>query len=157
MTGETENRRQTVNAALRIRIRELCEERGITVNHLSLICGITQSTLENIVGKRENGATVSTVKKICDGLEIRMYDFFNCPAFNDLKKQEPETNGYEYTSGASCRTPGALEKAGCGKGTLGTAGSCDSGAVALLRTAQSGYKRYCSPVDPAFRQLAGSV
>ena len=93
MTGEIENRRQTVNAALRIRIRELCEERGITVNHLSLICGITQSTLENIVGKRENGATVSTVKKICDGLEIRMYDFFNCPAFNDLKKQDPGTNG----------------------------------------------------------------
>lgn len=28
MTGEIENRRQTVNAALRIRIRELCEERG---------------------------------------------------------------------------------------------------------------------------------
>lgn len=35
----------------------------------------------------------ATVKKICDGLEIRMYDFFNCPAFNDLKKQEPGTNG----------------------------------------------------------------
>ena len=98
MTGEIENRRQTVNAALRIRIRELCEERGITVNHLSLICGITQSTLENIVGKRENGATVSTVKKICDGLEIRMYDFFNCPAFNDLKKQEPGTNGEKRLS-----------------------------------------------------------
>ena len=66
MTGEIENRRQTVNAALRIRIRELCEERGITVNHLSLICGITQSTLENIVGKRENGATVSTVwRSVC--------------------------------------------------------------------------------------------
>ncbi len=93
MNGEAEKRRQIVSAALRTRIRELCQERGITINHLSLICGITQSTLENIVGKRENGATVSTIKKICDGLEIRMYDFFNCSAFNDLREWKPETNG----------------------------------------------------------------
>ncbi len=35
--------------AIQRRIRELCDERNITLNKLSTICGITQSTLNNII------------------------------------------------------------------------------------------------------------
>ncbi len=49
--------------------------------------GITQSTLGNIVGGRNNSTTVSTVQKICDGLEISIIDFFNCETFSDIEQE----------------------------------------------------------------------
>ncbi|MBQ8398569.1 MAG: helix-turn-helix transcriptional regulator [Clostridia bacterium] len=70
-----------------MRILELCAERKITVNKLSTICGITQSTLNNITGGRNNSATVVTIKKICDGLEISIRDFFASPLFDDLEQE----------------------------------------------------------------------
>ena len=76
-----------VGEAVRARILELCHQHDITLNKLSTICGITQSTLNNIVSGRNNSATVSTIKKICDGLEISILDFFNCPLFEDLEQE----------------------------------------------------------------------
>ena len=77
----------TVGEALRKRITELCEKNKITLNKLSIISGITQSTLNNIVSGRNNSATVSTVKKICDGLDISLIDFFDCELFGDLEQE----------------------------------------------------------------------
>lgn len=48
---------------IRRRIKQLCDERGITINKLSTICGITQSTQNNIFTRENNKPTVSTVKK----------------------------------------------------------------------------------------------
>lgn len=76
-----------IGEAVRLRILELCRQKGITVNKLSYICGITQSTLNNIVSGRNNTTTVSTVKKICDGLEITIIDFFSSDLFNDLEQE----------------------------------------------------------------------
>lgn len=77
----------TIGEATRLRVLELCRERGITVNRLSTISGITQSTLNNIISGRNHSATVSTVKKICDGLEIGILDFFTSPLFEDLEQE----------------------------------------------------------------------
>ena len=77
----------TIGEACRIRIRGLCKERNITVNKLSIISGVTQSTLNNIVSGRNNSATVSTIKKICDGLEISVVDFFSDDVFADLEQE----------------------------------------------------------------------
>jgi len=76
-----------IGEATRLRIIELCEQHGITVNKLSTICGITQSTLNNIISGRNKGTTVSTVKKICDGLELDVREFFNSELFNDLEQE----------------------------------------------------------------------
>lgn len=76
-----------VGQAVRERILGLCKERGITVNKLATVSGVTQSTLNNIVSGRNNSATVSTVKKICDGLEITIQDFFDSPLFDDLEQE----------------------------------------------------------------------
>ncbi len=73
--------------AVRLRILALCEEKKITVNRLSTLCGITQSTLSNIMGGRNQSTTVSTVKKICDGLEISMEEFFSSPLFDGLEQE----------------------------------------------------------------------
>ena len=56
------------------RILELCAERGITVNRLCTISGVTQSTVNNIISGRNQTVTLSTVKKLCDGLEITIQE-----------------------------------------------------------------------------------
>lgn len=69
------------------RITELCDERNISINKLCTICGITQSTLSNITSARSQNPTISTLKKICDGLEITLADFFDCEMFFGLDQE----------------------------------------------------------------------
>ena len=76
-----------IGVAVRERILELCKERNVTVNKLSTISGITQSTLNNIVSGRNKSATVSTVKKICDGLDLSILDFFSSDLFSNLEQE----------------------------------------------------------------------
>lgn len=72
---------------MRSRILELCSQRKITVNRLATLSGVTQSTLNNIVSGRNHSVTVSTVKKLCDGLDISLREFFDDPAFDDLEQE----------------------------------------------------------------------
>ena len=76
-----------IGDAVRGRILELCRERGITLNKLATISGVTQSTLNNIIGGRNNSTTVATVKKICDGLNISIVKFFDTAAFRALEQE----------------------------------------------------------------------
>ncbi len=77
----------TIGEATRLRILELCAERRITVNKLSILCGVTQSTLHNIISGRNHSVTVSTIQKICDGMEIHIRDFFASPLFDDTEQE----------------------------------------------------------------------
>jgi transcriptional regulator with XRE-family HTH domain len=77
----------TIGEAVRMRILELCKENLITVNGLALKCGITQSTLSNLVLGKNKNPQINTIKKICDGLEITIQDFFNSPIFDDLEQE----------------------------------------------------------------------
>ncbi len=77
----------TVSEAVRQRILDLCRERNITVNRLSTLSGVTQSTVNNIVSGRNHSTTVSTIQKLCDGLGITLEDFFACPLFRDLEQE----------------------------------------------------------------------
>lgn len=75
------------HTAVRSRILALCAQRQISVNRLATLSGVTQSTLNNIVSGRNHSATVSTIKKLCDGLEISLREFFDDPAFDDLEQE----------------------------------------------------------------------
>ena len=77
----------TIGQATQMRILELCYEKSITVNKLATICGITQSTLNNIIRGRNKGTTISTIQKICDGLEITISDFFSSSLFCNLEQE----------------------------------------------------------------------
>lgn len=77
----------TIGEAVRQRILQLCQERNISVNKLSSISGVTQSTVNNIVGGRNNSATVSTIKKLCDGLGITIEEFFGSELFAGLEQE----------------------------------------------------------------------
>lgn len=58
------------------RIYELCRERNLSVNKLCKLCGVTQSSVENIITGRSKNPTVGTIIKICNGLGITVNDFF---------------------------------------------------------------------------------
>ena len=84
---EVGEKTMTIGEAVRLRIKELCRQNNITLNKLATISGITQSTLNNIASGRNNSATVATVKKICDGLEISIQDFFDSELFQNLEQE----------------------------------------------------------------------
>jgi len=77
----------TVGEAVRQRIIQLCQERDISINKLSSISGVTQSTVNNIVSGRNISTTVSTIKKLCDGLGITINEVFHSGLFIDLEQE----------------------------------------------------------------------
>lgn len=77
----------TIGEAVRFRILQLCEERNLSVNKLSSISGVTQSTVNNIISGRNHGTTVSTLQKLCDGLGITIQDFFQSDLFVGLEQE----------------------------------------------------------------------
>lgn len=69
------------------RIQGLCNERGLSLHALSILSAVPPSTLKNIVnGESKNPGTV-TVKKLCDGLQITLGEFFNHNIFNSLEQE----------------------------------------------------------------------
>ena len=77
----------TVGTAVKERILQLCKEREISINMLCTMSGVTQSTVNNLVNGRNNSITVATLKKLCDGLEITLAEFFSTPEFDALGQE----------------------------------------------------------------------
>ncbi len=77
----------TIGEAVKERIIQLCNEHKISINMLCSISGVTQSTVNNIVSGRNHSVTVSTIQKLCDGLEITIEDFFHSELFRNLEQE----------------------------------------------------------------------
>jgi len=69
------------------RIEELCKEREITINGLSYISGVSNSTIKGIFYKRSKNPGIATIKKLCDGFGITLAQFFDTEAFNSLDQE----------------------------------------------------------------------
>ena len=77
----------TIGEAVCQRILQLCEQRNLSVNKLCTLSGVTQSTMNNNINGRNNSMTVSTLKKLCDGMGISIQEFFNSEAFCNLEQE----------------------------------------------------------------------
>ena len=69
------------------RILNLCEERNMAVNALASVSGISPSTVYSMLNEKSQNPGVVSLKKICDGLEISLRDFFNDDIFDDLEQE----------------------------------------------------------------------
>ncbi|MCL2035118.1 MAG: helix-turn-helix transcriptional regulator [Oscillospiraceae bacterium] len=69
------------------RIRGLCNERNITPNGLSYIAGVPQATIKSILNGETKSPELLTIKKLCDGFEITLAQFFDTDAFNNLEQE----------------------------------------------------------------------
>ena len=76
-----------ISDAVAERVLELCKAAGLTVNKLSTISGVTQSTVNDIVNRKSKNIGVVTIKKLCDGLDITISDFFNTSEFRNLEQE----------------------------------------------------------------------
>lgn len=76
-----------ISDAVAARILDLCEEQHITVNKLSNLSGVTQSTVNDIVNHRAKNIGIVTIKKLCDGLEITITEFFDTAVFRELEQE----------------------------------------------------------------------
>ena len=73
--------------AIKERILHLCAERDISINKLATISALPPSSVKNILYGRSTDPKIITIKKICDGLEISLAEFFSSPEFDDLEQE----------------------------------------------------------------------
>ena len=71
---------------IRNRLQLLCEDRGITINKLATISGVSPSSVKGILYKRSNNPKILTIKTLCDGLGITLGEFFSTPEFDALEQ-----------------------------------------------------------------------
>ena len=69
------------------RIYELCTQRNIKLNSLANISGITPSTLYSIFASKRKDIGIVVIKKLCDGLNITLAQFFETKEFNELEQE----------------------------------------------------------------------
>ncbi len=69
------------------RILELCKENNISINGLATISAVPPSTLKNIISGVSKNPGVVTIKKLCDGLNITLSDFFDTKEFRELEQE----------------------------------------------------------------------
>lgn len=59
-----------ISQAIAKRILNLCDENNISVNKLTLMSGLTKSTLQSIICGKSKNPKVLTIVRICDSLKI---------------------------------------------------------------------------------------
>jgi len=69
------------------RLRELCNERGLSMNGLANLCGMPPTTIKNIFSGESQNPGIVTLKMICDGLGISITDFFDTEEFRNLEQE----------------------------------------------------------------------
>lgn len=73
--------------AISKRILDLCRERGITPNKFSTISAVPQATIKSILNGESKNPGAVTIKKLCDGFEISLGEFFGTPEFDALEQE----------------------------------------------------------------------
>ena len=76
-----------VKDAVAQRFRELCIQRGIRINELANLSGVTPSTVYSMLDPKRREISITTIKKLCDGLDISLSDFFTAPIFDQLEQE----------------------------------------------------------------------
>ena len=72
--------------AITQRILELCKLKNITPNKLGTISGVEPSTITSIFYGKSKNPGIVTLKNICDGFNITLFEFFDSELFktNDI-------------------------------------------------------------------------
>lgn len=76
-----------VKEAVVARLREICDERCIKINELANRAGLTPSTVYSIFDVRRMHISIITLKKLCDGLDMKLKEFFDSPIFDNLEQE----------------------------------------------------------------------
>ena len=73
--------------AIAMQFSLLCRQKGITTNELANLSGVTPSTVYSMMDPKRHDISVRTIKKLCDGLDISLGEFFCASIFDDLEQE----------------------------------------------------------------------
>lgn len=73
--------------AVALRIIQLCDERNIATNALANISGVSPSTVYSMLNEKSQNPGVVSIKKLCDGLDISLREFFDSPIFDNIEQE----------------------------------------------------------------------
>ncbi len=76
-----------VKQAVVNRFMEICSQRNIKPNELATLAGMTPSTVYSMLDSSRKDISIVTIKKLCDGLEITLGEFFSTPEFDALEQE----------------------------------------------------------------------
>lgn len=69
------------------RFKEICKERKIKPNELANLSGVTPSTVYSMLDETRRDISIITIKKLCDGLDITLGEFFGTADFDELEQE----------------------------------------------------------------------
>lgn len=77
----------TVKDAVAQRFEEICRGKGIRINELAVRSGVTPSTVYSMLDPRRREISITTIKKLCDGLDMTLGAFFSTEDFDALEQE----------------------------------------------------------------------
>ncbi|MBE7004594.1 MAG: helix-turn-helix transcriptional regulator [Ruminococcaceae bacterium] len=77
----------TVKDAVVQRFRQICNQKGIKTNELANLAGVTPSTVYSMMDGNRRDLSIITIKKLCDGLDMTLGEFFSTPEFDALEQE----------------------------------------------------------------------
>lgn len=76
-----------VKQAVVERFQDIMKERGMRPNELANLSGVTPSTVYSMLDERRKELSINVIKKLCDGLEMTLGEFFCAPIFDELEQE----------------------------------------------------------------------
>lgn len=76
-----------ITDAVRMRFEDLCNQKGINFCKLAGISGVPYTTVKSVMYGQSRNPGVATIKKLCDGLEISITEFFDTEYFRTLEQE----------------------------------------------------------------------
>ncbi|MBQ2773057.1 MAG: helix-turn-helix transcriptional regulator [Clostridia bacterium] len=73
--------------AVAARIVELCREKNIAINALANLSGVSPSTVYSMLNEKSQNPGIVSLKKLCDGFDITLREFFNSPIFDNIEQE----------------------------------------------------------------------
>lgn len=70
-----------------LQFKNICAERNIKYNELAVRSGVTPSTVYSMMDDRRRDLSVITLKKLCDGPDMTITEFFDDDIFRSLEQE----------------------------------------------------------------------
>ncbi len=76
-----------VKDAVAARFASICRERRMTINELASRSGVTPSSVYSMLDPSRRNISIVLIKKLCDGLDLPLDQFFSGPEFDALEQE----------------------------------------------------------------------
>lgn len=78
---------ECIAEAVRGRLLELCQDQEVSVNRMCELSAVPQSTVNNFLNRKTHNLGIITLKKLTDGLNLSITEFFDTETFRNLDQE----------------------------------------------------------------------